>query len=304
MRVVIALGGNALQRRNEPVDTPHRAHNLRAAAKAVADVARSHQVVVTHGNGPQVGMLALARTGSAAMDELVAQSEGMIGYLIERELARELPDREIATILTQVEVASDDPAFHDATKPIGPTYSEMEAWKFISDRSWRMVRDGAGFRRAVPSPEPRRIRELTAIKILIEAGAIVICCGGGGIPVVPHRDGSLRGVEAVVDKDLSAALLAEEVKADHLLLLTDVAAVSAEWGNPSSRRIACVRPEEMRRFHFAPGTMGPKVEAACRFVERTNATAAIGAMGDVVAILAGSAGTTIRQGGEPIRYHG
>lgn len=307
MRVVMALGGNALQRRNEPSDARGLQHNLRAAAQAVAAVARHHEIIVTHGNGPQVGMLALAATPRSGvcdpLDVLVAESEGMIGYLVERELARELPGRDIATLLTEVEVDAADAAFFRPSKPIGPSYSEMEARKLMSERSWQMVREGNMFRRVVPSPEPCRIRELTAIGILIEAGAIVICCGGGGIPVVAHADGSLRGVDAVIDKDLSAALLAEHVKADALLLLTDVAAVATKWGDPASRMIAQASPQQLRAFDFAAGSMAPKVEAACRFVERTGGFAGIGALEEAATILRGAAGTSVRHSLEPIIYH-
>jgi len=306
MRVVLALGGNALQRRNEPNDLAHRQRNLQSAARAVAAIARHHQVIVTHGNGPQVGMLALAAAAAGSpdpLDVLVAESEGMIGYLIERELARELPQRDIATLLTEVEVDAGDPAFATPSKPIGPCYSEVEAWKLMTERSWRMIRDGNAMRRAVPSPEPRRIRALSAIKILIEAGAIVICSGGGGIPVVALADGSLRGIEAVIDKDLSAALLAEQVEAEALLMLTDVPAVATDFGNPSSRNIVSANPAQLRQFHFAPGSMGPKIEAACRFVERTGNIAAIGALEDAEAVLAGTAGTLIRRDSQPVRYH-
>ncbi len=302
MRIVMALGGNALQRRNEPNDAPHRRRNLAAAGRAIAAVAAQHQVVVTHGNGPQVGQLALAAKDAEPFDVLVAESEGMIGYLIERELARELPAREVATLLTQVEIDPADPAFAHPSKPIGPHYAEGEAWKLVTARGWRMMRDGNAFRRAVSSPEPRRIRELNAIRILIEAGAIVICAGGGGIPVAVEADGTLRGVEAVIDKDLSAALLAEQVKADVLLLLTDVAAVATEWGSPASRRIANATPAQLREWHFAPGSMGPKVEAAGRFVERTGGIACIGALEDAAAMLAGTAGTVVQSGSAAIRY--
>jgi len=307
MRVVMALGGNALQRRNEPSDARFLQRNLREAAKAVAAVARNHEIVVTHGNGPQVGMLALAaaaRSGTSdPLDVLVAESEGMIGYLIERELTAELPEREIATLLTQVEVDAADPAFAAPSKPIGPLYTEAEARQIAAAMSWTMIRDGDSFRRAVPSPEPRRIRELNAIRILVKAGAIVICSGGGGIPVAVRSDGSMRGMEAVIDKDLSAALLAEELRADALLLLTDVTAVATKWGDPVSRLIAQASPPQLRAFRFAPGSMGPKVEAACRFVERSDGFAAIGALEEASTILAGAAGTRIRRSHDPIIYH-
>jgi len=305
MRIVIALGGNALQRRNEPHDARHRRQHLAIAANAVATLARDHEIVVTHGNGPQIGMLALAGATAGRtepLDELVAESQGLLGYLIERALTEALPGRAIATVLTEVEVDAKDPGFSCPTKPIGPVYSNVEAWKLASRQGWLMVRDGIGFRRAVASPEPRRIHGLTAIKTLSDAGMLVICGGGGGIPIVAQSDGSLRGAEAVIDKDLTAALIAEEIGAQTLLLLTDVAAVSTEWGNPSSPLIAEAPPQELRRLHFAPGSMGPKVEAACRFVEHTGGAAIIGALEDAAALLLGTAGTLVRHGLAPIRY--
>jgi len=307
MRVVVALGGNALQRRGEPPEPRLRERNLAVAAKSVAALARRHEIVVTHGNGPQVGMLALAAETSGAvapLDLLVAESEGMIGYLIEREVSAVLPGREIATLLTQVEVDAADPAFAAPSKPIGPGYAEPEARRLAAERSWTIMRDGRSFRRAVASPEPLRIRELNAVRLLLEAGAIVICGGGGGIPVVLSSDGVVRGIEAVIDKDRTAALLAAALEADALLLLTDVAAVSTRWGDPDARLIAEASPEALRAFAFAPGSMGPKVEAACRFVERTGRIAGIGALEDAAALLDRAAGTVIRQTREPIRYHG
>ncbi len=307
MRVVVALGGNALQRRGEPPEPRLRERNLAVAAKSVAALARRHEIVVTHGNGPQVGMLALAAETSGAvapLDLLVAESEGMIGYLIEREVSAVLPGREIATLLTQIEVDAADPAFAAPSKPIGPGYAEPEARRLAAERSWTIMRDGRSFRRAVASPEPLRIRELNAVRLLLEAGAIVICGGGGGIPVVLSSDGVVRGIEAVIDKDRTAALLAAALEADALLLLTDVAAVSTRWGDPDARLIAEASPEALRAFAFAPGSMGPKVEAACRFVERTGRIAGIGALEDAAALLDRAAGTVIRQTREPIRYHG
>lgn len=307
MRVVMALGGNALQRRGEPAGPGVLARNLSRAASAVAAIARHHEVVVTHGNGPQVGMLALAAEAQGRadpLDLLVAESEGEIGYLIERELAARLPSREIATLLTQVEVDPADPAFAAPTKPIGPVYDESEARRLAAERSWTIMRDGEHFRRAVASPEPRRIRELNAVRVLLGAGLVVICSGGGGIPVVAGADGGLRGIEAVIDKDRTAALLAEGLDADALLLLTDVAAVMTRWGDPAARAIAEASPAALGAFRFAPGSMAPKVEAACRFVSRTGRLAGIGALDDASAILEGAAGTVIRQTLDPIRYHG
>jgi carbamate kinase len=299
MLVVLALGGNALLRRGEPLEADVQRRNMiDAAARGLAPIARKHQVVVTHGNGPQVGLLALQAAAYTdvqpyPLDILGAESEGMIGYLIEQALANELPDREIATLLTQVEVDAGDPAFANPTKPIGPIYGEAEARLLGARTTWTLMRDGAGLRRAVPSPEPRRIREINAIKLLVRFGIIVICAGGGGIPVVATPAGGLRGVEAVIDKDFSAALLAEEINADTLLLLTDVATVWTKWPKEHGEPIGQTTPEELRRLRFPPGSMGPKVEAACRFVEHTGRMAAIGAIENAEALLDGGGGTIV-----------
>jgi carbamate kinase len=235
MLVVMALGGNALLRRSEPLEADVQRRNvLNACAEAIAPIAREHQVVVTHGNGPQVGLLALQSMALAGiapypLDVLGAESEGMIGYLIEQALDSELPGRDIATLLTQVEVDPADPAFATPTKPIGPIYDERGAEQVSARTAWTLVKDGAGYRRAVPSPEPRRIREINVIKLLVRSGVVVICAGGGGIPVMVTPEHAFRGVEAVIDKDYSAALLAEQIDADALLLLTDVPAVWTNW---------------------------------------------------------------------------
>jgi len=298
MRVVIALGGNALLKRGEPLEADVQRDNISKAIKAVAPIARDHQVVVTHGNGPQIGLLALQAAAYRAtrpypLDVLGAESEGMIGYLLEAELATALPGREIATLLTQVEVDPTDPAFEHPTKPIGPLYDEMKAKQLEREWAWPMMRDGALWRRAVPSPAPARIREINTIKLLVDAGVIVVCAGGGGIPVIVTWDRRIRGVEAVIDKDLAAALLARSVGANALLLLTDVAAVWTSWPPEMGRALGRTTPAELRAFHFAPGSMGPKVEAACRFVEATGGVAGIGAIGDAEAILDGRAGTFV-----------
>jgi carbamate kinase len=302
MLVVMALGGNALLQRHEPPEADIQRRNiLTAVAKSVAPVAREHRVVVTHGNGPQVGLLALQtaaykKVKPYPLDVLGAESEGMIGYLIEQALAEELPEREIATLLTQVEIDPADPAFKAPSKPIGPVYGEQEARELAARNGWTFGREGGGYRRVVPSPAPQRVRELKAVRLLVDAGIIVICAGGGGIPVVVTEDGGLRGVEAVIDKDSSAALLAEQLGADALLLLTDVSAVWTKWpAAPDGRPIGRTSPGELRRYEFAPGSMAPKVAAACRFAERTKGIAAIGAMEDAQAILEGRAGTIVRQ---------
>ncbi len=299
MRVVIALGGNALLRRDQPLEASLQRANVRVAARAIAEVAPEHELVVTHGNGPQVGLLALQAEALEAvapypLDVLGAESEGMIGYLIEQELAGLLPGRALATLLTQVEVDADDPAFRNPSKPIGPLYPQAEAAALERTRGWRMARDGAGVRRVVPSPRPRRILEMDTIALLVDAGVLVVCAGGGGIPVVVGAGGEVRGVEAVVDKDHSAALLATELDADMLLMLTDVPAVFADWPAPAAKPIRRTTPAELAAMSFDAGSMGPKVEAACRFAEQTGASAAIGALTDVPALLRGEAGTLVR----------
>jgi len=299
MLVVLALGGNALLRRGEPLEAELQRQNLLAAAKALAPIARKHQVVITHGNGPQVGLLALQAAAYKdvqpyPLDILGAESEGMIGYLIEQGLANELPGREIVTLLTQVEVEIDDPNFANPSKPIGPIYGQAEARLLTTRSGWTLIPGGPGFRRAVASPAPRRIREINAIKLLIRSGIIVICAGGGGIPVVVTSAGGLQGVEAVIDKDLAAALLAEEIGADALLLLTDVPAVWTRWPKSEGQPIGRITPAALRELSFAPSSMGPKVEAACRFVERTGRDAAIGAIEHAEALLNGTSGTIVR----------
>ncbi len=296
--VVVALGGNALLRRGESLAAAVQRANVGVAARAVAAVAAEHRVVLTHGNGPQVGLLALQNEASTEvppypLDVLGAESEGMVGYLLEQELGRHLASERLATLLTQVVVDSDDPAFAHPTKPVGPTYDEAEARRLAQVRGWTVAPDGDRWRRVVPSPEPLRIVELDTIRILVDHDVLVTCTGGGGIPVVPDGLG-LRGVEAVIDKDRSAALLAEALGAEALLLLTDVDAVYHGWGTPAARPIGVATPGQLRELDAAAGSMGPKVDAACRFVERGGRWAAIGALADAVAILRGEAGTIVR----------
>ncbi|MFI5255518.1 MAG: carbamate kinase [Candidatus Limnocylindrales bacterium] len=296
-RVLVALGGNALLRRGEPLEAALQRENIEVAARAIAVLAADHDLILTHGNGPQVGLLALqaaayTKVAPYPLDVLGAESEGMIGYMLGQGLGNALPGRSTATLLTQVVVDAEDPAFQHPTKPVGPVYDEAAARRLAADFGWTVAADGDYFRRVVPSPEPREIVELTTIRLLVEAGVIVICSGGGGIPVV--RDGdALRGVEAVIDKDLSAALLATNLGVGILLLLTDVPAVEIGWGTPRARRIERITPRELRALHFESGSMGPKIEAACRFVEATSGVAAIGALGDAAAILRGEAGTRV-----------
>ncbi len=305
MRVTIALGGNALLRRGEPMTAEVQRANVLEAAAVLAQIARDHEIVVTHGNGPQVGLLALqAEAYKAAqpypLDVLGAESEGMLGYLIEQELSNALPDCEVAAILTRVEVDPDDPAFGAPVKPIGPIYDDQQQLQRIATlRGWSIGKDGTGFRRVVASPLPRRILELRTIKLLLDAGHIVVCAGGGGIPVVQAADGSIHGVEAVVDKDLTTSLLAVELDSDRLLLLTDVSGVYPNWPDQTGGPIKTISAQDLQALTFEPGSMGPKVQAACQFVQRTGKTAVIAALQDALAALRGEAGTRIRSPGAP-----
>lgn len=292
MRIVIALGGNALLRRGQRLDASAQRANAAVAARTIAALARQHDVVITHGNGPQIGLLAL-QDGTAPLDMLGAQTEGQIGYVLQQELAAALPERSCATLLTQVAVDRSDPAFAAPRKPIGPAYDEATARRLAAEHGWQVAADEGYWRRVVASPEPRRIVELPAIHALLGAGIVTICVGGGGIPVAPGADGALRGVDAVIDKDLTAALLAQAVAADCLMLLTDIDAVYDGWGSPAQRAIRRSNPAQMRRRRFAAGSMAPKVEAACRFAEAGH-DAMIGALDAAPALLEGHAGTLIR----------
>ena len=275
MRVVVALGGNALLKRGEPMTAEVQRANVRKAAAALADLAHHHDIVVAHGNGPQVGLLALQAAAYKdvapyPLDILGAESVGMIGYMVEQELANALPaGTKLATLLTQIEVDGDDPAFSRPEKPIGPVYDDAEAAGVRKIHGWPLVEEAKGrWRRVVPSPLPRRITQIEAIRLLVDFGVLVICAGGGGIPVVRDGAGDLVGVEAVIDKDRAAALLAEEVGADAFLMLTDVDAVYEGWGTPRQRPITRARPDEVDAAAFPAGSMGPKVAAACAFAAR------------------------------------
>jgi carbamate kinase len=301
VRIVIALGGNALLKRGEPLDAARQHANVTRAARSLAPVARRHQLVVTHGNGPQVGLLALqseayAGTRPYPLDVLGAQSQGMIGYMIEDELRDQLgASPEVATLLTQVVVDERDPAFAAPSKPVGPMYDEAAAAALAREKGWAVGRDGNGWRRLVASPEPRRIVEINTIRLLVAAGVVTICAGGGGVPVVRGSAGDLHGVEAVIDKDLCAALLARQLEATALLMLTDADAVYEGFAGPAPARIRRTTPAALRRMSFAAGSMAPKVEAACRFVEGGDGArfAAIGALEEVEGLLRGETGTTV-----------
>ncbi len=303
MRVVVALGGNALLRRGQAMTAENQRANIRRATGPLTKMAlQGHRLVVTHGNGPQIGFLALQNRAADRerlypLDVLGAESEGMIGYLIEQELNTALPaECPVAALLTQVEVDANDPAFKRPTKPIGPLYEKAEAERLASAQDWTIALEGAKFRRVVPSPLPQRIVELRAIELLVDQGVIVICAGGGGLPVVRAADGSLVGVEAVIDKDRASALLARELDARALLLLTDVPAVFANWEGPLARPIRYASPDTLAAMPFAAGSMAPKVQAACDYVEQTGGIAGIGKLEDAQAILAGQAGTLVRPG--------
>jgi carbamate kinase len=301
VRVLVALGGNALLKRGEPMTAENQRANVRVAARSLAPVAGSHQLVISHGNGPQVGLLALQAAAykevdAYPLDLLGAQTEGMIGYLIEQELGNLLPpDVPFATLLTMIEVDRSDPAFDDPTKFVGPIYTDADATKLADDKGWTFKRDGQHLRRVVPSPEPKRVFEIRPIKWLLDHGVLVICAGGGGIPTawVPGDERTLGGVEAVIDKDLAGELLAEDVGADLFLMATDVDGVYVHWGTPEQERLSEVTPEDLAGYRFAAGSMGPKVEAAARFAAKTGRRAAIGALDDIAGIVAGTAGTNV-----------
>jgi carbamate kinase len=306
MRVVVALGGNALLKRGEPMTAEAQRANVRTAAPALAAIASDHELVLSHGNGPQVGLLALqaeayGEVEAYPLDVLGAQTEGMIGYVLEQELGNLLPPEvPLATILTMVEVDPDDLAFTEPTKFVGPVYEQARADELAVSRGWMFRRDGDHWRRVVASPEPYRIFEIRPIRWLLDHQVVVICAGGGGVPTAyrgpdgPTPAGrTLAGVEAVIDKDLASELLAREVGADLFVMATDVDGVYTDWGTPDQRRLDRVTVAGLTALPFPAGSMGPKVEAAVRFVERSGGRAAIGALGELEAIVKGDAGTQI-----------
>ena len=301
MRVVVALGGNALLKRGEPMTAEVQRANVRSAAPALAAVAREHGLVLSHGNGPQVGLLALQAAAYEQvepypLDVLGAQTQGMIGYMIEQELGNILPfEVPFATLLTMIEVDPADPAFAEPTKFVGPVYEKDEADQLAAGKGWVVKQDGDKWRRVVPSPQPKRIFEIRPIRWLLDQNAVVICAGGGGVPTMydPDAERFLVGVEAVIDKDLASELLAREVEADLYVMVTDVDGVYVDWGTPQQRKLDRVTPEELRSQDFASGSMGPKVEAAVRFVEHTGKRAAIGGLEGIEGIVDGSAGTQV-----------
>ncbi|WP_342322425.1 carbamate kinase [Kosakonia sp. BYX6] len=296
--LVVALGGNALLKRGEPLEASLQRQNIELAASTIAGLTNQWRVVLVHGNGPQVGLLALQNSAYTSvapypLDILGAESQGMIGYMLQQALKNRLPQREISVLLTQVAVDPADPAFNNPTKYIGPIYSEAQAQSLRQEKGWLFKADGNAFRRVVPSPQPKHIVESDAIRTLIARDHLVICNGGGGVPVVENADG-YHGIEAVIDKDLSAALLARQIEADALLILTDADAVYLDWGKPTQRPLTQVTPEMLRDMLFDAGSMGPKVAACRQFVEACHGIAGIGALADGPAILAGDKGTLIR----------
>ncbi|MBU3059177.1 carbamate kinase [Pseudomonas indica] len=308
MRLVIALGGNALLRRGEAMTAENQRENVRIACEQIAKVAPGNELVIAHGNGPQVGLLALqgaayTEVGTYPLDVLGAETEGMIGYMIEQELGNLLPfEVPFATLLTQVEVDAGDPAFQKPSKPIGPVYAKEEAERLAREKGWSIAPDGDKFRRVVPSPRPKRIFEIRPVQWLLEKGSVVICAGGGGIPTIYDENRKLHGIEAVIDKDLCSALLAEQLEADLLVIATDVDAAYLDWGKPTQKAIAQAHPDELERLGFAAGSMGPKVQAACEFARHTGKAAVIGSLADIQAIVQGEAGTRVSTAQAGIRY--
>ena len=302
MRVVVALGGNALLRRGQPMTAENQRTNVKLACDHLAPIGEKHELIISHGNGPQIGLLALEEAAytevpESPLDVLGAETQGMIGYLVEQELGNRLPfEKPLATLMTMIEVDPDDPAFADPSKPIGPLYTKPEADKLAAERGWTFKPDGDSLRRVVPSPVPQRIFEHRPIKWLLNQGCVVICAGGGGIPVCYRPDRELVGVEAVIDKDRSSALLARDVEADMLILATDAQAVFVGFGTPQQRAIVAADPGILLsryKAEFAAGSMLPKVIAASDFARATGKPAMIGALADIDAMLAGDAGTRI-----------
>ncbi len=303
MRIVVALGGNALLQRGQKPDAEVQEANVVRAVAALAPLAEQHELVITHGNGPQVGILALQSASDPHLstpypfDVLGAQTQGMIGYWLLQSLQNHLPGRQVAAIINQTLVEAADPAFADPTKFVGETYSREEANRLASERGWVVKQDGDAWRRVVGSPRPQRVVETRLIRLLLASGAVVVCAGGGGVPVVRDTGGRLRGVEAVVDKDLTSAVLAEALDADVLLVLTDVPAVMRQFGTPGQVPVLRATPSALRALGAPAGSMGPKVDAVCRFVELTGGMAAIGRLEDAEAILRGRAGTVVTPDG-------
>jgi carbamate kinase len=299
MRVVVALGGNALLQRGQVLSAENQRNNIRVAAAKLGEVHKDHELIIAHGNGPQVGLAALMDAAYTEvepypLDLLGAETVGMIGYIIEQELGNVIPfEDNIVTVLTQVLVDPDDPAFQNPTKPVGPVYDEEEAMRLQKEKGWSMAADGPWFRKVVPSPLPQRIIEINAIRLLVDHGIVVICAGGGGIPTAYDENRKLHGVEAVIDKDIASSLLSTELNAEMFVMLTDVAYVYTDFGKPNQRAILAAHPDALDNMQFATGSMAPKIRGACKFVRETGHRSAIGQLSDLVDIMKGEAGTLI-----------
>ncbi len=308
MRVVVALGGNALLKRGQELSAENQRDNIRIAAEQLAAIHKNHELIIAHGNGPQVGLAALmdaayTDVGPYPLDILGAKTVGMIGYIIEQELGNVIPfEDHIVTVLTQVLVDPADPAFQKPTKPVGPIYSSEEAEKLQKEEGWSMAPDGEYFRKVVPSPLPQRIIEISAIRTLVDNGYVVICAGGGGIPVAYDKHRKLFGVEAVIDKDLASGLLAKGLDAEMFVMLTDVANVFVDFGTENQKSIKAAHPDALEALDFAAGSMGPKVLGACQFVRETGQQSAIGQLSELTGIMAGEAGTLISNQVDGIKY--
>jgi carbamate kinase len=308
MRVVVALGGNALLQRGQELNAENQRENIRVAAVQLAAVHENHELIIAHGNGPQVGLLALMDAAYTAVDPypldvLGAETVGMIGYMIEQELGNIIPfEDHIVTILTQILVDPADPAFQNPTKPVGPIYDRAEAERLQQEKGWSMAPDGEHFRKVVPSPQPQRIIEINAIRMLVDSGVGVICAGGGGIPVAYNGNRKLFGVEAVIDKDLASGLLARGLDAEMFVMLTDVANVYTDFGTENRKSIRAAHPDVLEAMNFMAGSIGPKVLGACQFVRETGHKSAIGQLSDLTKIMRGEAGTLISNEIDGIRY--
>lgn len=303
MRVIVALGGNAVLRRGQRPDADTQVANVRTAVRTLARLAAEHELVITHGNGPQVGLLAAQSAADPGLtrpypfDALGAQTQGLLGYWIQQALQNALPGRQVLAMVTQTLVSAVDPAFEQPAKFVGQVYEREEAEKLAAERGWTVAQDGRQWRRVVPSPAPQRVVQTRLIRRMTGEGVIVVCAGGGGIPVVRDERGRLTGVEAVIDKDLTTSMLAEALDCDAFLSLTDVPRVMRGFGTPEQSEIGHTTPHELRTLDFPAGSMGPKVEAVCRFVETTGDMAAIGKLDEAERILDGSAGTIVTPNG-------
>nr|WP_314741136.1 carbamate kinase [uncultured Haemophilus sp.] len=314
MRIVVALGGNALLKRGEPMTAQNQAANIRIAAEQLAKIKPNNELVISHGNGPQVGLLALQHAAYHAQDAkiepypldiLVSQTVGMIGYMLQQELTNLVPETPTITVLSQVIVDHNDPAFQKPSKPIGQVYSKEEAEKLAAEKGWTVMPDGQYFRRAVPSPLPKAVTGMDSVKTLIANKNIVICGGGGGIPSYRNEKGELQGVEAVVDKDLCTAVISQELDADLFIIATDVKAACVNFNKPDEKQIAKASPAALEALaaEFAPGSMGPKVKAVINFVKATGKDAVIGSLSDIKEIVKGNAGTRVTNSIDGVEFY-